>query len=84
VAVPKGRIGGVQIGLRGTSDGSASEVLFPLENDPFATAARRVAAGQEAPSGKPLPTWVALAGALGLLGVLGAVVWRARWRTAAS
>jgi hypothetical protein len=31
-----------------------------------------------------LPTWLALAGALALLGLLGAVVWRARWRTAAS
>jgi hypothetical protein len=79
VAVPKGGIGGVQIGLRGSSD-----VLFPLENDPFAAPARGVAAGQEAPPGKPFPAWLALAGALALLGVLGAVVWRARWRTAAS
>jgi hypothetical protein len=84
VAVPKGGIGGVQIGLRGSSDGSASDALFPLENDPFATPARGVAAGQEATSGRPLPTWLALAGVLALLGVLGAVVWRARWRKVAS
>jgi hypothetical protein len=83
VAVPKGGIGGVQIGLRGSSDVGASDVLFPLENDPFAAPARGVAAGQEAP-GKPFPAWLALAGALALLGLLGAVVWRARWRTAAS
>ena len=84
VAVPEGGIGGVQIGLGGSSDGGASDVLFPLENDPFAAPARGVAAGQEATSGRPLPTWLALAGALALLGLLGAVVWRARWRTAAS
>jgi hypothetical protein len=84
VAVPKGGVGGVQIGLRGSSDGSTSDVLFPLENDPFAGPARGVAAGQEATSAKPLPTWLALAGTLALLGVLAAVVWRARWRTAAS
>jgi hypothetical protein len=58
-------------------------VLFPLENDPFAPA-RGVAVGQETTSGGPLPAWLALAGALALLGMLGAVVWRARWRTAAS
>jgi hypothetical protein len=84
VAVPEGGIGGVQIGLRGSSDGAASDELFPLESDPLAAPASGVAAGQEAPLGKPLPGWLALAGALALLGVLGAVVWRARWRTAAS
>jgi hypothetical protein len=84
VAVPKGGIGGVQIGLRGSSDREPSDELFPLENDPFAAPAREVAAGQEATSGRPLPAWLALAGVLALLGVLGAVVWRARWRTAAS
>jgi hypothetical protein len=36
VAVPKGGIGGVQIGLRGASDGEPSDVVFPLANDPFA------------------------------------------------
>jgi hypothetical protein len=76
VPVPEGGIGGVQIGLGGASDGGASDVLFPLDNDPFATSARGV--------DKPLWTWLMLAGALALLGVLGAMVWRARWRTAAS
>jgi hypothetical protein len=84
VAVPKGGIGGVQIGLRGTSDGKPSDVLFPLENDPFAAPAGGAVAAQEAPSGRPVPTWLALAGALALVGVLGAVLWRTRWRTAAS
>jgi hypothetical protein len=84
VAVPKGGIGGVQIGLRGSSDGGPSDALFPLANDPFAAPVREVAAGQEETSGKPWPAWLALAGALALLGVLGAVVWRARWRTVAS
>jgi hypothetical protein len=84
VAVPNGGIGGVQIGLRGSSDGQASDELFPLENDPLAAPARGVAAGQEATPGRPWPAWLALAGGLALLGVLGAVVWRARWRTAAS
>jgi hypothetical protein len=65
VAVPEGGIGGVQIGLRGSSD-----VLFPLENDPFA----RSAGGQD----RRFPIWPVLAGALALLGVVGAVVWRAR------
>jgi hypothetical protein len=84
VAVPEGGIGGVQIGLRGSIDGRASDELFPLENDPLAVPARGVAAGQEATPGGPVPAWLALAGALALLGGLGAVVWRARWRTAAS
>jgi hypothetical protein len=84
VAVPEGGIGGVQIGLLGDSDVGSNDTLFPLENDPFAAPDRGVAAGQAAPSGRPLPIWLALAGALGLLGVLGAVVWRARWGTAAS
>jgi hypothetical protein len=84
VAVPEGGIGGVQIGLRGSSDGAASDALFPLESDPLAAPARGAAAGQGAPSGKPLPSWLVVAGVLALLGVLGAVVWRARWRTAAS
>jgi hypothetical protein len=84
VAVPEGGIGGVQIGLRGSSDIGASDTLFPLENDPFAAPARQGGTGQEAPTGNPLPRWLVLAGALALLGVLGAVVWRARWRTAPS
>src|SRR5215213_3910072 len=76
VAVPEGGIGGVQIGLRGSSDGAASDELFPLENDPFAAAAGGV--------DRPLSMWLTLAGALAVLGVLGAVVWRAWWRAAAS
>jgi hypothetical protein len=76
VAVPEGGIGGVQIGLGGSSDGGASDVLFPLENDPFAAAAGGV--------DRPLSMWLTLAGALALLGVLGAAVWRAWWRAAAS
>ena len=85
VAVPAGGIGGVQIGLRGDSDGGGSDALFPLENDPFAAPARGAAAGREAaPSGGPVPVWPALAGALALLGVLAAVMWRGRgglpWR----
>jgi hypothetical protein len=76
VAVPEGGISGVQIGLGGSSDGGASDVLFPLENDPFAAAAGGV--------DRPLSMWLTLAGALALLGVLGAVVWWARWRAAAS
>jgi hypothetical protein len=76
VAVPKGGIGGIQIGLGGASDVGVGETLFPLENDPFAAPDRGV--------DKPFPTWPTLAGALALLGVLGIVVWRARWRTAAS
>ena len=76
VAVPEGGIGGIQVGLRGASDGSASDVLFPLENDPFAAAAGGV--------DRPLSMWLTLAGALALLGVLGAVVWQARRRAAAS
>jgi hypothetical protein len=77
VAVPEGGIGGVQIGLRGSTD-----VLFPLENDPFAAPARGVAAGREAPPGRPSPAWLVPAGALALLGLLGVALWRARGRTA--
>ena len=62
VTVPEGGIGGVQVGLRGSSD-----TLFPLENDPFATPA----GGED----RPFPRWPALAGALALLAALG---WGAR------
>ena len=82
VGVPKGGIGGVQIGLRG--DGDAGDTLFPLENDPFIAPARGAAAGQEATPGSPFPSWLALVGALGLLGVLAAMIGRGRggvpWR----
>jgi hypothetical protein len=77
VAVPEGGIGGVQVGLRGSSDVGAGDAFFPLENDPFAAPAR------EATPGRPVPTWLAPAGGLVLLGLLGAVVRRARRRTAA-
>jgi hypothetical protein len=84
VAVPEGGIGGVQIGLGGASDGGGSDTLFPLENDPFAAPARGAAAGREAAPGRVLPDWLAWAGALGLLGVLAAMIWRRRgglpWR----
>jgi len=76
VAVPEGGIGGVQIGLGGASDVGGGDTLFPLENDPFAAVGRGV--------DKPVAAWLALAGGLALLGVLGVVLWRARWRTAAS
>jgi hypothetical protein len=76
VAVPDGGIGGVQIGLRGTNDAGASDALFPLEHDPFAAPAHGAAAGQEAASRAPLPALLALAGALALLGVVAAMVWR--------
>jgi hypothetical protein len=78
VAVPAGGIGGVQIGLRGDSDGGGDDALFPLENDPFAAPARGAAAAQAAAPGRPVPVWPALVGALALLGVLAAVMWRGR------
>jgi hypothetical protein len=68
VAVPKGGIGGIQIGLGGASDVGVGETLFPLENDPLAAAARGV--------DKQVPMWLVLSGTLALLSVLGAVVWR--------
>ena len=84
VAVPEGGIGGVQIGLGDASDVGGGDTLFPLENDPFAAPAHGAAAGQRVPSGSPVPVWPALAGALALLGVLAAVMWRGRgglpWR----
>jgi hypothetical protein len=87
VTVPEGGIGGVQVALRGTSDGTAADTRFPLENDPFAAPARGAAAGQAvaaprqaAPRG-PLAMW--LAGALASVGACGAVAWWARRRTAA-
>jgi hypothetical protein len=75
VAVPKGGIGGIQIGLGDAGDAGVGETLFPLENDPFAGAGRVV--------DTPFPTWPTPAGALALLGVLGTVAWRARRRTRA-
>jgi hypothetical protein len=84
VAVPEGGIGGVQIGLSGASDVGGGDTLFPLENDPFAAPARGPAAGRAAAPGGDLPVWPALAGALGLLGMLAAMIWRGRgglpWR----
>jgi hypothetical protein len=84
VAVPQGGIGGIQIGLGGTSDVGGGDTLFPLENDPFAAPARGAAAGRVAAPGRDLPVWPAPAGALGLLGVLAAMIWRGRgglpWR----
>jgi hypothetical protein len=77
VAVPEGGIGGVQVGLCGSSEVGAGDTRFPLEDDPFAAPAR------EATPGRPVPTWLAPAGGLVLLGLLGAVVRRARRRTAA-
>jgi hypothetical protein len=72
VGVPKGGIGG------------ASDTLFRLENDPFIAPARGAAAGQEATPGSRFPSWLALVGALGLLGVLAAMIGRGRgglpWR----
>jgi hypothetical protein len=38
VTVPAGGIGGVRLGLRGWNDHGTADVLFPLENDPFASA----------------------------------------------
>jgi hypothetical protein len=73
VAVPEGGIGGIQIGLGDAGNVGVGETLFPLENDPFAAPGRRV--------DRPVPAWLALAGGLALLGVLGTVGWRARWRT---
>jgi hypothetical protein len=35
VRVPAGRIGGVRVGLRGWNNQGVSDLLFPLENDPF-------------------------------------------------
>ena len=65
VAVPEGGVGGVQVGLRGSSD-----MLFPLENDPFAAPA----GGED----RPVPAWLIFARALALAAALGVVVWRAR------
>jgi hypothetical protein len=81
VAVPDGGIGGVEVGLRGSSDVGASDSFFPLENDPFAAPARGAAVGHQAIPDGPVPVW--LVGALALLGVAGTVAWRARRRTAA-
>jgi hypothetical protein len=82
VAVPEGGIGGVQIGLRGTSDGGPSERAVPAGERPVGRSGpwggRR--AGDDL--GAALAGVVGAGGALGLLGMLGAVVWRARWMTA--
>jgi hypothetical protein len=95
VTVPEGGIGGVQVGLGGTSDGAAADTLFPLENDPFAAARGQGASarGQGAAGGQgaaaprqTIPGWPALvwhAGALALVGAFGMVAWRARRSTAA-
>jgi hypothetical protein len=72
VAVPAGGIGGVEIGLRGENDAGVSDVVFPLENDPFAAPVRQTAPGRR------LPAWPVPVGVL----ALAAVVWRVRRRFA--
>jgi hypothetical protein len=76
VAVPQGGVGGLQIGLRGSSD-----VLFPLDHHPFAAPAGEPATGREAPPGSPWPTRLALAAGVALLVTLAAA--RRRTRRAA-
>ena len=88
VTVPEGGIGGVQVGLGGTSDGAAADTRFPLENDPFAAARGQGAAGGPGAAAPRQTTagWPALAwhvGALALVGAFGMVAWRARRRAAA-
>jgi hypothetical protein len=80
VAVPEGGIGGVQIGLRGENDAGPSDVLFPLENDPFAAPARQAAPGRQAEPDRRLPGWPLPVGAAAL--ALAAVAWRLRRRPA--
>lgn len=79
VTVPNGGIGGIEIGLRGTTD-----VIFPLENDPFAVrAAAPVARARQTTSGGSVPALLALVGVLAVLsmtGVLGFLARRAWWR----
>jgi hypothetical protein len=78
VTVPNGGIGGVEIGLRGTTD-----MVFPLENDPLAVpAAAPVARAREATSGSSLPTLLALASVLAILSIAGVLGFLARraWR----
>ncbi len=89
VRVPEGGIGGIRIGLEGiriiggrTED---ADVFFPIDNDPFATAA---ASGgntgdsrsfpPSAGGGKPLPILLLAAGALAASGA----ILRRRMRTA--
>lgn len=52
VKVPEGGIGGIKIGLRGTTD-----VFFPLENDPFAAARGHIESRARAasPTSSPIP-----------------------------
>jgi hypothetical protein len=76
VAVPSGGIGGVQIGLRGENDAGASDVVFPLDNDPFAAPAGPT----PPPSRGGLPAWPVLAGAATL--AMAAVAWARRRRLA--
>jgi hypothetical protein len=51
VKVPEGGIGGIKIGLRGTTD-----VFFPLENDPLAAAAGPIGSSAKAASPTSPPT----------------------------
>jgi hypothetical protein len=79
VTVPEGGIRRITIGLEGIRlIGGRSEnadVLFPVDNDPFAAAdraakhARDSRSSAPSPSGdQPLPIWLAAAGALAVLG----------------
>jgi hypothetical protein len=80
VAVPSGGIGGVQIGLRGENDAGASDVLFPLENDPFAAPAGQARSGGRRP-GWPVPVGAAVLVLGAGVGLAGFRRWRSgRWR----
>ncbi len=80
VTVPTGGIGGVQIGLLGSSD-----IIFPLENDPFGAGSRPAspagAGHQEASAGRSDPVWFAIAVAVSFaaaIGLIGAIRLRRR------
>jgi hypothetical protein len=71
VAVPQGGIGGVQIGVRGSSD-----IIFPLENDPFLVRATAAASTRKETTSISFTTIVVaivpIFAALVLSGILGA------------
>jgi hypothetical protein len=79
VKVPEGGVGGIKIGLRGTTD-----VFFPLENDSVAAPAAPIASTEKPASAASLPTRFALGLTLALLAALAvatAALHRRRTRT---
>jgi hypothetical protein len=82
VAVPKGGIGDVEIGLRGFTSGAAgthtSDMLFPITNDPLPGSLRAASGSDDSGSGSAAWLFGAVAASLLGMGAVGVAFARRR------